>query len=258
MPLQIVVPMAGEGRRFIEAGYQTPKPLVPVSGLPMVVRAVQDLPAAERVVFLVREEHIREHQVDRVLRTYLPNCRIIPVAGLTAGQAVTVRLAAEALEPDWPVIVAACDNTHLYDRERLLARMADPAVECLIWTYRQDPRVLVNPCQHGWVRVDGQRVLEVSCKRPISDRPLLDHAISGFFSFRSAGRMLEAIDRMTAANLRVNNEFYMDVAPNVLVAEGRRVEVFEVEKYIGWGTPADLEDFRKWERYFAQLHQRLV
>lgn len=252
MNLQIVVPMAGEGRRFAEAGYTTPKPLIPVGRVPMVVRAVQELPAAQRVVFVVRREHVQEHQVDRVLREHLPNARIVVVDRLTDGQAVTVRQAAEALEPDWPVIVAACDNTHLYDRPSLLARMADPAVECLIWTYRHDPRVLVNPRQHGWVRTDGERVVEVSCKTPLSDRPLDDHATSGFFSFHTAGQMIDAIDRTIAAGLRVNNEFYMDVVPNVLVADGRRVEVFEVGKYIGWGTPADLDDFRRWERYFQQ------
>lgn len=245
--------MAGDGRRFAEMGYTLPKPLIPVAGVPMVVRAVKDLLEAERVVFVVREEHVRDHQIDRVLREHLPHSRIVAVKGLTAGQAVTVRRAAEALKPDWPVIVAACDNTHLYDQARLRDRMADPAVACLVWTYRHDSRVLVNPKQHGWVRVDGVRALEVSCKKPLFDMPLGDHAVSGFFSFRSAGQMVDAIDRMVASEHRVNNEFYMDVVPNVLLAAGQGVEVFEVDKYIGWGTPADLEDFGRWERYFAQL-----
>lgn len=254
MPLQIVVPMAGEGRRFAEAGYQTPKPLIPVAGVPMVIRAVKDLPAADRVVFVVREEHVHQHHVDRVLRQHLPDCQIVTVEALTAGQAITVRRSAQALRPDWPVIVAACDNTHLYDQQKLLARMADPAVDGLVWTYRRDPRVLINPRQHGWVRVDGVRVLEVSCKKPLSDSPLADHAVSGFFSFRSARQMIDAIDRMVADDLRVNHEFYLDVVPNVLLAEGARVEVFEVDKYIGWGTPADLDDYSRWERYFARVH----
>ena len=251
MALQIVVPMAGEGRRFREAGYELPKPLIPVAGLPMVVRAIQDLPPAGRVVFVARAEHVREYPVVDVLRRHVPDCRIVTTEGPTAGQAATVRLAADALEPEWPVIVAACDNTHLYDREELTARMADPAVDCLVWTYRGNPRVLVDPGQHGWVRVDGRRVLEVSCKAPVSEEPLADHVVSGFFSFRSARLMIDTIDAMVAAGLRVNDEYYMDMVPNLLIAGGRRVEVFEVEKYIGWGTPADLEDFRKWERYFG-------
>jgi NDP-sugar pyrophosphorylase family protein len=252
-PLQIVVPAAGEGRRFVEAGYRLPKPLVPVAGVPMVVRAVRDLPPADRVVLIVRAEHVRQFGIDAELERHLPGCRVLAVEGLTEGQACTVRLAADALVPEWPVIVAACDNTHVYDRPRLERLMADPGVECLIWTYRGDTRVLAAPEQHGWVRVDGDRVREVSCKKAISASPLEDHAISGFFSFRTARRMIDTIDRMVQSGVRVRGEFYMDTVPNLLVAEGCDVRVFEVEKYIGWGTPRDLEDFQKWERYFAEL-----
>jgi NDP-sugar pyrophosphorylase family protein len=245
--------MAGEGRRFAEAGYEAPKPLVPVAGAPMVLRAVRDLPAADRVVFVVRSEHVRDFRIDEVLEQHVPGCRIVTVEGLTEGQACTVRLAADELEPDWPVIVAACDNTHVYDRKKLIGLMSDPTIECLVWTYRQDTRVLAAPHHHGWVRVDGDRVVEVSCKRPISETPLDDHVVSGFFSFAAAGRMIEAIDAMVAADVRVNREFYMDTVPNLLVGRGLDVRVFEVDKYIGWGTPRDLEDFRRWERYFAEL-----
>ena len=253
MPLQIVVPMAGEGRRFQECGYALPKPLIPVAGVPMVVRAVQDLPAAERVIFLARTEHLEKYPLREQLREHLPVCEVVEVRALTEGQACTVRLAAEYLKPDWPVIVAACDNTHLYSPESLAAAMADEKIECLIWTYRGDTRVLANPAHHGWVEVDGRRVVRVSCKVPISPNPIGDHAISGCFSFQNAGRMIDYIDRMVAQNVRVRGEFYLDTLPNLLVADGRHVEVFEVDKYIGWGTPADLHDFQAWESYFAQL-----
>ncbi len=253
MPLQIVVPMAGEGRRFQECGYALPKPLIPVAGVPMVVRAVQDLPPAERVVFLARTEHMEKFPLVEELRRHVPGCEVVPVKELTEGQACTVRLAAGHLHNDWPVIVAACDNTHLYDRDRLAAAMADTDVECLIWTYRHDTRVLANPAHHGWVEVDWRRVVRVSCKVPISANPLGDHAITGCFSFQNAARMIEYIDRIVAENVRVRGEFYLDTVPNLIVADGRRVEVFEVDKYIGWGTPADLQDFQAWERYFAQV-----
>jgi hypothetical protein len=131
--------------------------------------------------------------------------------------------------------------------------MADDEIECLIWTYRGDTRVLANPAHHGWVEVAERRVVRVSCKVPISANPIGDHAISGCFSFRSAGRMIDYIDRMVAQNVRVRGEFYLDTLPNLLVADGRRADVFEVDKYIGWGTPADLDDFQAWERYFGQL-----
>jgi NDP-sugar pyrophosphorylase family protein len=254
--MQLVVPMAGLGSRFADAGYALPKPLIPVSGLPMVVRAVRDLPPCERVVFVVHPDHVREHRIDRALAAHLPNARIVVAPGLTAGQACSVRLASSALDPARPVLVAACDNTHLYDATRF-ARMTAAGYDAIVWTYRGDARVLVRPQAHGWVEVaaDGATVTRISCKTPLSAAPLGDHAVTGCFWFRTAGVMQQAIDDLVASGERVNNEFYLDVAPNVLVRQGRRVGAFEVEKYIGWGTPHDLADYERWERYFAAARQ---
>ncbi len=147
-----------------------------------------------------------------------------------------MRLAAEELHPDWPVLVAACDNTHLYDEARLAAELADPSIACLVWTYCGEPRVLAKPHQFGWVRARTETVsIEVSFKTPISDDLLHDHVISGCFTFRSASLMIQAIDRMIARGLRVNGEYYLDVVPNLLIELGERVKVFLVDKYVGWG-----------------------
>ncbi len=254
--MQLVVPMAGLGRRFSDAGYTLPKPLIPVAGLPMVVRAVHDLPAADRIVFVCHPEHVQRHRIDRTLAGYFPGCKVVVTPGLTDGQACSVRLAAEYLDPERPVLVAACDNAHLFDRARFARLTGKTDIDALVWTYRGDPRVLVRPDWYGWVRVDsGGRVLEVSVKRPISATPLHDHVVSGCFWFRTAGRMLQGIDRLVAANARINNEFYLDSVANVMVAGGQAVTAFEVDKYIGWGTPEDLEDYLRWQRHFGAVDQ---
>ncbi len=251
--MQIIVPMAGLGQRFVDAGYTTPKPLIPVSGLPMVVRVVHDLPPATRVVFLVHPEHARRYDLDCALREHFPACQVIETPGLTAGQACTVRLAEPALDLDEDVLVAACDATHIYDLERFAAFRDDSAADCLVWSYRGEPRVLAKPTAYGWLRCEAgtDEVHEVSCKKPVSANLLVDPVASGFFWFRTARLLFAGIDEMVARNWRVNDEFYLDVVPNVLLERGARVLNFEVEKYIGWGTPHDLEDYRRWERYFG-------
>ncbi len=267
--MHLVVPMAGLGQRFRDEGYALPKPLIDVSGMPMVVRAVRDLPAAERMTFLVHPDHVREHAIDQRLTDFYPQATVIATPGLTQGQACTVRLASAAVGDDEEVLVAACDNTHVYDAEKFSALRADPTIDAILWTYRHDPRVLVRPTAHGWVQLVGQvfnlskedsgqvenlsyDVAHVCCKQPISDSPLNDHAISGCFWFRRAGDLFAAIDELVASNQRVNNEFYLDQVPNLYVKSGRRVVVFEVEKYIGWGTPRDHRDYQAWERYFGR------
>lgn len=254
--MQLIMPMAGLGQRFIEAGYELPKSLIPVDGIPMFVRAVRELPSARRYVFVVHPEHVRRHQIDELIRLHFPDCRVVVAPGLTRGQACTVRLACDELDPARSVLVAACDNSHLYDAREFERLTRDETLDGLIWTYRRDPRVLVRPEAHGWVRVHrGTTVVsEVSCKLPISHEPLRDHAISGCFWFRTAELMQETIDLSVAGGQTINGEFYLDTVPNLMLRAGRRIEVFEVEKYVGWGTPQDLDDYRRWERYFRPIH----
>ncbi len=179
--MQIVVPMAGAGQRYTDAGYTTPKPLILVAGVPMVVRAVRDLPDASKVVFVCQEAHVEEHAIDEVLRCYFPTCEIVTTDGLTAGQACTVRLAADALDPTDTVTVAACDNTHVYDAERLMALLYVERCDGVVWTYRREPRVALNPEMYGWVRTgeDDTEITGVSVKAPISGSPTEDHVVPG-------------------------------------------------------------------------------
>lgn len=255
--MQIIVPMAGLGQRFADAGYTTPKPLIPIDGVPMVVRAVQELPHAEHIVFVVHPRHVAEYQVDATLREYFPGCSIVMTPGLTEGQACTVRLGCDEIDLDDDVLVAACDNSHVYDPAKFEKMAYDGRAEAMIWTYRDDPRVLRSPSSYGWVRTRGDQitVVDVSCKQPISDTPIKDHVVSGAFWFAAGRSLRDAIDQLVAANRRVRNEFYMDVVPNLLLEQSRHVLAFEVEKYIGWGTPDEFEDFLQWQRYISELRR---
>jgi dTDP-glucose pyrophosphorylase len=248
---QVVIPMAGAGSRFVDAGYTLPKPLIPVGGVPMVVRTIHDLPSATKVVCLVRAEHIRDHTIDQVLKDHVGNVEIVPIDGLTSGQATTVSLSGPYLNPDQAVIVAACDNTHVYDQDAH-ARLLEHGADCLLWSYRNDPRADRNPKAYGWISVEGDstQVTGISCKVPLSDTPQKDHAVTGFFTFARADAMIAAIKKQEANNRRINNEFYMETVPEVVLANGGSATVFEVKKYIGWGTPAEYEDYLLWQEHF--------
>jgi NDP-sugar pyrophosphorylase family protein len=41
--INIVIPMAGEGSRFSQAGYDLPKPLIPVIGKPMIQWVIENI-----------------------------------------------------------------------------------------------------------------------------------------------------------------------------------------------------------------------
>lgn len=270
-----LIPMAGEGRRYKDAGFTTPKPLIEINGVPMVVRAARALPEADRWIFVVRESHLRTSPIKAVLERYFPDPVIVTVDHLTDGQARTCMLAKDHIPPHSALTIGPSDNDMTYDSGAVNRLFADPATDGWIWTFRRNPAVLQDPGMYGWVRIAdtasgparGEGVIAppeadagrgasspatgVSCKIPISDTPLEDHAVIGAFTFKEARFFFEAFDAMVAADERINGELYVDTAADVAIRQGRRIQAFEVDRYIGWGTPQDLAIYHYWRGYFA-------
>ena len=102
-----------------------------------------------------------------------------------------------------------------------------------------------NPKLYGWLEVDDDgKAKRVSCKEPISDDPIRDHAVIGAFSFRYAELFTRSVDSMITKNRRINGEFYMDIAVDECIQLSKAVRPMEVVNYTCWGTPVDLEKYK--------------
>jgi len=254
MSVTNLIPMAGAGSRFTAEGYTVPKPLIDVSGSPMIIQAAHSLPPADTWIFVCRKEHVEEFAIDDVLKDHFQNSQVITVDHLTEGQASTCLLAKPYVSMSDSLLIGACDNGMLWDEERYNNLVRDPAVDAIIWTFRNNITVTRNPHMYGWVETTNDNTaLRVSCKNPVSDNPIDDHAIVGTFFFKKASYFFDAAERMIAKNRRINNEFYVDEVLNEVIEDGLNVKVFEVEKYICWGTPNDLRTYQYWERYFQKV-----
>lgn len=248
-----LIPMAGAGSRFAEQGYTTPKPLLPVLGLPMVVNAAKALPKSEKYVFVVRDFQIKEYAIDQHLQSFFPNSDIVELDHLTEGQAVTCLMAKDLINTSEPLVIGASDNGMIYDRDKF--EQISKEADAIIFTFRNNPAVLEKPQAYGWVKVDDNLdVNQVSVKVPISQNPMKDHAVVGTFWFKSGNIFVEAAEHMIAANTRINNEFYVDECMNDLLSLGYKVKVFEIDHYVCWGTPNDYKTFNYWNEFFNLQH----
>jgi NDP-sugar pyrophosphorylase family protein len=246
--------MAGAGQRFRDAGYTLPKPLVPVDGKPMILQACEMLPEAQKWIFVVRNDFIQAQQTIEFLTKTYPGCEIVQVDYLTEGQASTCYLAADRIDDDAALLIGSCDNGMLWNRTSYKILTNDPGIDAIIWTFRNYPPAGKKPHMYGWVATANGRASRVSCKTPISNTPLHDHAIVGTFWFRRAAFFKEAYEELVRQNRRINNEFYVDELMNVLIEEKRDVRVFEIDKYLCWGTPDDLKTYEYWRTFFQEAY----
>jgi len=253
----VLLPMAGDGKRFCSAGYSMPKPSIPVSGMPMFVHAINSLPLAANYVLVCQESHLAKGLAGQIEK-WLPDAKVVVAKHPTGGQADSCMLAKGAIDPDCALLVAACDNTVLFDFSKLKYEIADRATQALIWTFRNNRAVGRNPAAYAYVETgSGNCARKVSCKKPISQSPMSDHALTGIFYFRKARDFFDACKSMAEKNIRINGELYADTVPNELINAGKRVRAFEVDKYIVFGTPQDLLVYNYWKGYFTQTSREI-
>lgn len=254
--MQILLPMAGAGQRFADAGYTISKPAIPTYDrrtgklTPMVVCAVLDLPEVKEdgsnVIFVDRDFH-KNDGVEAEILKYFPKARFITLDKLTEGQACTCMMAEGLLDPEDSLLIAGCDNGMVIDSDKF-NRLSQEADE-LVFTYRHNEAVLKNPNAYGWMIVDEEdNITGTSIKKAISDTPMEDHAVVATFYFKKAKMFIDATKKMIAENDRINNEFYVDKVVDHVMDLGGSAKVFEIDRYIGWGTPKDYEEYQAtWE-----------
>ncbi len=61
--MNVLIPMAGHGSRFAEAGYTFPKPLIEVNGKPMIQLVVENLNVEANFIYIVRKEHYETYNL---------------------------------------------------------------------------------------------------------------------------------------------------------------------------------------------------
>ncbi|NOU87917.1 NTP transferase domain-containing protein [Paenibacillus sp. LMG 31460] len=250
-----LIPLAGAGSRFAKEGYTDPKPLIEVSGKPMVIQAAESLPNSEKQIFVCLDDHLNKYPLkDQLIQNY-PDAKIVSLNEITEGQACTcvAGLAGEDLNKS--LMIGACDNGMIYDHNQLSFLFADPNTDAIVWTFRNHISSQINPQMYGWVGVDGQdNATKVSVKIPISDNPKNDHAVVGSFFFKKAQYLIDALTNLKNKNIRVNGEFYVDSTINELIEMGLKVKVLETSDYIGWGTPNDYQTFVYWQSFFHKCN----
>lgn len=227
--MQVLIPMAGAGSRFAQAGYTFPKPLIEVNGKPMIQLVVENINIDAKYIFIVQEEHYEKYNLEYLLKLIKPNCKIVLTKGVTEGAACTTLLA-EKLIGNGPLLIANSDQYVEWNSSEFCFCMQN-----------YDAGLLTFSATHpkwSFARVENNLVVEVAEKKPISDI-----ASVGIYYWNNGDEYVKYAKQMINKNIRVNNEFYVCPVLNEAIQDGKRVKNYHIENMWGLGTPEDLNEF---------------
>ena len=244
-----LIPLAGNGSRFIDVGITIPKPLIPVSGKPMIHRAINDLPPCDQWIFIVLENHIKNYAIDDVIRSCCKDAIIISTPNVTNGQASTCMLASPFIDDEDEVFIGAADIGISFDYKKFVE--SKKTVDCIIPSLTQHECLKNNPDQYGWLILEEDKITikDVSVKKAVSDNPYFDHSQTGFFYFKNFKTFKDSYNLMLKDDYRVRGEFFIDSLPRFVKMLGMRSISFPIELYPNWGTPKNLNDYLLIEHY---------
>lgn len=236
--LNVLIPMAGAGSRFEQAGYTFPKPLIDVKGKPMIQVVVENLNIKANYIYIVQKSHRQKYNLDTLLNLITPDCKIVEVDGVTEGAAVTALMAKEYINNNQPLFFANSDQFVEWDSNEFMYKMNETQTDGGIVTFRA-----THP-KWSFAKVDKNGlVTEVAEKNPISDI-----ATVGYYYWKHGSDFVKYAEQMIKKDIRVNNEFYVCPVFNQAVEDCKQIRTFDVKGMWGLGTPEDLN-------YYLENHK---
>ena len=210
--INVVIPMAGNGSRFAQAGYDKPKPFIDVNGKPMIARVLDNLSIKNaRYILLAKREHLESNKdiVNELLNHY--DVSFIEVDNQTEGAACTVLYAHKLINNNDSLLLANSDQLIDASIQDFINKSSDAS----IMTFKDN-----NP-KWSYAKVEDGFVTEVKEKVVISD-----NATVGIYYFAKGKTFVNAAIDMIIHNDRFNNEFYVCPIFNYV---GARVNIYNID-----------------------------
>ena len=255
--MQIVIPMSGFGERFRRAGYTVPKPLTPVDPDRTMIEHVAALfPGEADVTFICNRDHLEtpEYRMAEILARACPSARVLSVPPAKLGPIHAVEQVLGDLDLARPTVVNYCDFAQFWDWTDFRARMETTGCDGAIPAYRGFHPHSLGSTFYAYLKLDetGERVVDIQEKQPWTETPMQEFASSGTYYFRTGDLMAHYFAECRRQDLMVNGEYYVSMAYRPMAYDGLDIRPYDLEHFMQWGTPGDLEEYQTWDRLFRR------
>jgi NDP-sugar pyrophosphorylase family protein len=233
MTFNIVISLAGKSERFFNNGFIKPKFFLPMKdGRTMIENAIDSLNIPGELLLIVQKEHCEKFAVDSFLKEKYPSAKICYLDKYTDGAAESCYLAAkDFIDNDTPLVISNCDQALEWDSKDF--------IDC---TLASDGAVLTyyaNTTRNSYASVEngGTRITKTAEKEIIST-----YSLVGVHSWKRGSDFCRSVEDMLKNNIRANNEYYVSITYNYLIAQGKNIHIVPLKEESGeiyWtvGTP---------------------
>jgi dTDP-glucose pyrophosphorylase len=240
--INLIMPMAGSGLRFLEGGIDMPKPLIDLQGKPFFYWSTQSVVKyvdIAQIVFVILEEHKDKFFLDEKILEFYPKAKIVYLDKVLNGAVLTSCEGIKVIENNYPIVFNDCDHKFYAPAFYDFCNKADSSIDGALLTFESNEPI------HSYLKNDDEGFV---CKT-IEKEVISDMAICGAYYFRNKQVFLGVFnDYLNECKYK---EYFMSGIYNVLIKQKKKVKGFPIEKLVSFGIPKDykvalsldLEDF---------------
>lgn len=264
--LIVVMPMAGDGQRFKDAGYTTPKPLIEVDGKPLFIHAIESLSFRNikdiHFIFVCRSEHDKDGVMTKRiteemnLRLYGGKFTITYLDHKTRGSLETIMTALDSykenLKEKTNILSIDCDfgfkcERYIKNIEYEVNDTLDSSPSLMTF-YAKDPK-------YSFVKLKSDGMVAFTAEK----KPISSYAIAGCYFLGEYGDLSRLYEEYVKDYENGNTdlkELYVSGIYNYFIKYDFPVTYvdmnFHTDMLWSFNVPADLENYDKnksiWDR----------
>lgn len=250
--MQILIPISGYSPFFPKEEFYFPKPLIEVSGKPMIEVVVKHLQYQFKdasFIFVIDPGDARTFSLDRTLKLLAgDNTKIIEKPGSTSGALCSCLLAIDSLDANKPLIIANSDQ--------IIEDKLSQAVDKLISSNCSAGVLTFDSVHPRWSYVvegeDGEVVQ--TFEKKVASR----NAIAGFYYFRTASIFNDAAKKVILNNAQTDGVYFISSSINEIILCGERVTYQQISSqiYHSFYSPSKIAEFER--RIFDDSQKHLL
>lgn len=225
--MNIIIPMAGMGKRMRPHTLTTAKPLLPIAGKPIVQRLVEDIIATsnetvEEIAFIINPKFgkaVEEHLVS--VAKDLGAVGKICYQEEALGTAHAILCAKECLKGN--VFIAFADTLFKADFS------IDTSKDAIVWTQKVE-----DPSAFGVVKLNDKEEIEAFVEKPKDF--VSDLAIIGVYYYKDGENLRKELQRLIDEDIKLKGEYQITDAMDHMLKNGIKFYTDQVEEWLDCGN----------------------
>jgi len=246
--MKIIIPMAGTGDRFVNAGYTEPKPLISVNGRRIIDYICNMFDVVnDEFIFICNNTHLADTNMLEILMSIVPDCTIVSIPNHKKGPVFTMMDIMNLIGDDEEVIVSYCDNPYIWDYNDFKKYVKFNNCDGCILSHTGFHPHRLSSTMMAYIKENTGVVSEIKEKECYTDSPFDEHASTGTYYFKKGAYIKKYFQMLIDENINYNGEYYVTLVYNLLIRDGLNVNSYLTDYVTVFGTPEEVENFEAYQ-----------